>query len=379
VSPGNGPGQLEVSQGVTFEPGSIFKVELNGVQAGISYDQIAMNGVLNVTNATLSVTAGFNGTAGNTFSLINNYGASAVNGTFANLPQNALLTIDGAQYRVSYTGGSGNDVWLTRTNTAPTLNPLVAPATAAEGANCTLTGNINEPDAGDAVRLVINWGDGSPNQTNSFTGPNPTFNVAHQYRDDNPTGSPQDNYTINAWVLSAEGAMSPTRVTQSTVTNVPPNIYPGAAVGLAAGTPLTNTITLADPGTDSFTAYVNYGDGSPLATIPAGTNKWFALDHTYPTNGTYTVTMMVRDDDNGERLTTLTVLVGLVLEAQRTGANEVALRWSSAFPGLLLQTTPAVTGTNWVDVSAPQLQTGDHFVTKLPATNGAAFYRLYRP
>lgn len=379
VSPGNSPGQLSVSQGITFEPGSILKMELNGIQAGTSYDQIAMNGVLNVTNATLSVTAGFNSTAGNTFLLINNYGAGSVNGTFANLPQNALLTIDGAQYRISYTGGSGNDLLLTRTNTAPSLNPLATPATAAEGANCTLTGTINEPDAGDAVRLVINWGDGSPNQTNSFTGPNPAFTVAHIYRDDNPTGSPQDNYTINAWVLSANGAMSPTRVAQSTVTNVPPNIYPGAAVGLPAGAPLTNTITLADPGTDSFTAYVNYGDGSPLATIPAGTNKWFNLDHTYASNGTYTVTMMVRDDDNGERLTTLTVLVGLVLEAQRSGANEVALRWSTAFPGLLLQTASAATGTNWSNVLAPQLQTGDHFVTKLPTTNGAAFYRLYRP
>lgn len=379
VSPGNSPGQLSVSQGVTFEPGSIFKVELNGVQAGISYDQIAMNGALNVTNATLSVTAGFNSTAGNTFLLINNYGAGAVHGTFANLPQNALLTVNGAQYRISYTGASGNDVVLTRTNTAPTLNPLAAPATAAEGANCTLTGTINEPDAGDAVKLVINWGDGSPNQTNSFTGPNPAFNVAHIYRDDNPTGSPQDNYTINVWVLDASGAMSPTRVTQATVTNVPPNIYPGAAVGLPAGQALTNTITLADPGTDSFTAYVNYGDGSPLATIPAGTNKWFALDHTYASNGTYTVTMMVRDDDNGERQTTLVVLVGLKLEVQKSGANEVALRWSTVFPGLLLQTAPSLSSTNWVYVLAPQVQTGDHYVTKQPTTNGAAFYRLWRP
>jgi autotransporter-associated beta strand protein len=379
VSPGTGPGQLSVSQGVTFEPGSIFKVELNGMQAGVTYDQIAMNGVLNVTNATLSVTAGFNSTAGNTFLLINNYGAGAVNGTFANLSQNALLTIDGAQYRISYTGASGNDVLLTRANTAPTLNPLAAPAPAAEGANCTLTGTINEPDTGDAVRLVINWGDGTPNQTNSFTGPNPAFNVAHQYRDDNPTGSPQDNYTINAWVLSAEGAMSPTRTTQSTVTNVPPNIYPGAAVGLPAGSPLTNTITLADPGTDSFTAYVNYGDGSPLATISAGTNKWFALDHTYASNGTYTVTMLVRDDDNGERMTTLTVLVGLKLEVQQSGANQVALSWSTAFPGLLLLTSPTITGTNWVNVLAPRVETADHYVIKLPATNEAAFYRLYRP
>jgi hypothetical protein len=180
-------------------------------------------------------------------------------------------------------------------------------------------------------------------------------------------------------VLSAEGAMSPTRTTQSTVTNVPPNIYPGAAVGLPDGTPLTNTITLADPGTDSFTAYVNYGDGSPLATIPAGTNKWFTLDHTYASNGTYTVTMLVRDDDGGERMSTLTVLVGLKLEVQQSGANEVALRWSTAFPGLLLQTAPAITDTNWVYVLAPQVQTGDRYVTKLPATNGAAFYRLYRP
>jgi hypothetical protein len=45
--------------------------------------------------------------------LIDNDGTDAVSGTFAGLPQNAVVTAGGARYRISYTGGTGNDVTLT--------------------------------------------------------------------------------------------------------------------------------------------------------------------------------------------------------------------------------------------------------------------------
>src|SRR5262249_24976988 len=50
------------------------------------------------------------------FTIINNGGTNAVAGTFAGLPQGASLTIGGANFVISYTGGSGNDVVLIRAN-----------------------------------------------------------------------------------------------------------------------------------------------------------------------------------------------------------------------------------------------------------------------
>jgi hypothetical protein len=56
---------------------------------------------------------------GNQFTIINNDGADAVTGTFANLPQNKKLYLGQELFQISYTGGTGNDVVLTRLITPP--------------------------------------------------------------------------------------------------------------------------------------------------------------------------------------------------------------------------------------------------------------------
>ena len=44
--------------------------------------------------------------------IINNSGASAIQGTFAGLPEGSILTVNGTRYQISYVGGTGNDVTL---------------------------------------------------------------------------------------------------------------------------------------------------------------------------------------------------------------------------------------------------------------------------
>jgi hypothetical protein len=48
-----------------------------------------------------------------TFVIIDNDGTDAVSGTFAGLPNNATFFQSGYTWRVSYVGGTGNDVTLT--------------------------------------------------------------------------------------------------------------------------------------------------------------------------------------------------------------------------------------------------------------------------
>ncbi len=75
-----------------------------------------MTGTVSLNGATLGANLwnGFTPTVSQTFTIINNDGADAVSGTFAGLAEGATVTLSGVLFTVSYTGGTGNDVVLTR-------------------------------------------------------------------------------------------------------------------------------------------------------------------------------------------------------------------------------------------------------------------------
>ena len=113
LSPGASPGLLTASN-VTLSAASEFSVELNGPVPGVSHDQLAVRGALNLAGASLLITNGFTPAAGDVLTIIDNDGADAVIGTFAGLPEGSTFTNNGIVFRVSYAGGDGNDVTLTR-------------------------------------------------------------------------------------------------------------------------------------------------------------------------------------------------------------------------------------------------------------------------
>ena len=63
-------------------------------------------------------TVGYVPGPGDTFVIVDNGGASPVSGQFTGLPEGATLTADGQTFRISYVGGDGNDVTLTRLGSA---------------------------------------------------------------------------------------------------------------------------------------------------------------------------------------------------------------------------------------------------------------------
>jgi autotransporter-associated beta strand protein len=122
VAPGSSPAILTTSNAVFAGAGSEFNVELNGTTAGAGYDQLNVRGTVSLGGATLHVTNGFGindaPAEGTQFVIINNDGADAVSGTFNGLASGAIITSGGLKFQISYTGGTGNDVVLTVTNTA---------------------------------------------------------------------------------------------------------------------------------------------------------------------------------------------------------------------------------------------------------------------
>ncbi len=122
VSPGgillpgtNGSATGTLSSGnATFTSGSSFSVALNGTTSGSGYAQLVVAGTVALGGSTLNIALGFTPPVGTGFTIIKNNGSSAISGTFSGLAQGATFVRNGMTFQISYTGGSGHDVVLTR-------------------------------------------------------------------------------------------------------------------------------------------------------------------------------------------------------------------------------------------------------------------------
>lgn len=120
VAPGASPGMLTCSNFTTTDnTRGKLEIELNGTSPGSQYDQLNLRGTAKLAGLSLQPSLGFASAAGQTFTIVNNDGSDAVVGTFNGLSQNATLYIGGELFQISYAGGSGNDVVLTRLVTPP--------------------------------------------------------------------------------------------------------------------------------------------------------------------------------------------------------------------------------------------------------------------
>jgi autotransporter-associated beta strand protein len=115
IAPSAATTEILKTGNVAFSAGSTFAMTLSGTTAGTQYDQLSAIGTVNLAGATLNVNLAFTPALATTFTLIQNDGIDAVMGTFAGLPQGATLLLGGMTFQVSYLGGTGNDVVLTRT------------------------------------------------------------------------------------------------------------------------------------------------------------------------------------------------------------------------------------------------------------------------
>jgi hypothetical protein len=99
--------------------------------------------------------------------------------------------------------------------------------------------------------------------------------------------------------------------TNVTVNNVAPTVSAGPDGFIQPGGTFTQSGSFTDPSpTDTFTATVNYGDGSGTQALTLNPDRTFNLNHTYAAFGLYTVTVSVTDDDGGIGTDTARVFVG---------------------------------------------------------------------
>ena len=121
IAPGDSPGLLNVGS-LTLDGSVTVDEEIDGPNAGSDYDRIRASGDVDLAGAHLNVTLGFAPAPGTVFRIIDNTGTNPVAGTFAGLPNGAVLTIGATTLLIRYDAGDGNDVEL-RTLGNPTANP----------------------------------------------------------------------------------------------------------------------------------------------------------------------------------------------------------------------------------------------------------------
>jgi uncharacterized repeat protein (TIGR03803 family) len=111
--------------------------------------------------------------------------------------------------------------------------------------------------------------------------------------------SPAGNYPFTVGTLTAGKNYTLVLATNAptfTVTDFVPVVSVGSDVTIPNAQMLTRTGSFTDPTTDTWTATVNYGDGSGVQPLALNADKTFILGQPYTVPGDHTVTVSVRDE-----------------------------------------------------------------------------------
>jgi autotransporter-associated beta strand protein len=300
-------GTLTCGGDFSLDAASHFAMDLDERFAGLTAgDQLKVTGAVSLGGSTLDLKTGpfFSAKAGDQFVIIDNDGTDAVQGVFSNLPTSGQSTITVASpigpatLQINYAGGDGNDVVLTvlSIGSGPMFTNRSVTPVINEGSVATLRGTIVEPNRHDTFILIVDWSDGTPTQTFSFApGTSRRVNLRHRFLDD-PNGAISDQFFIHlSWHdKDSPGAFASLPIT---VHNLPPTVFAGPAASLRVGQTLDRIGHFVDPGNDTWTATVNFGDGSAAEPLTLGSDKQFRLQHSYTRAGTFNVTVTVTDED----------------------------------------------------------------------------------
>jgi VCBS repeat-containing protein len=196
-------------------------------------------------------------------------------------------------------------------NVAPAVDAGTS-ATIDEGSTFSGAGSFADPGA-DTWTATVDYGDGSGVQPLGLSGK--SFTLGHAYAQDG-------TYPVTVCVTDDdEEACDGLTVT---VTNVAPVVDAGAGGTIDEGGSFTGSGSFTDPGADTWTATVDYGDGSGVGALSLNPDKSFALTHVYADDGSYTVTVTVADDD-AHGSDTLTVSVKNVAPDFSAAAGQSSL------------------------------------------------------
>jgi uncharacterized delta-60 repeat protein len=207
--------------------------------------------------------------------------------------------------------GTGTASFHVTVNDVAPVVQLGPNAAVHEAGTFTGTGSFTDPGP-DTWTATVDYGDGSGPQPLALN-PYKTFSLSHPYQE---AGS----YPVTVVVTDDDG-VSGTGTLTVTVDDPPPVVSAGSDTTINEGDTYTGTGSFADPGADTWTATVDYGDGSGSQPLALNADKTFTLNHAYGDGGTYTVTVSVIDDDGASGSGTFQVVVNDPAPVVRLGSD----------------------------------------------------------
>ncbi|HYT93738.1 MAG TPA: PKD domain-containing protein [Gemmataceae bacterium] len=192
----------------------------------------------------------------------------------------------------------------------------------SEGGTVQLDASGTTDSSQPAATLTYAWdldGDGVFGETGAGalrddeTGITPTFSAVG-------LDGPQ-TLTVSLRVTNAFG-FTGTATAVVTVANVAPTVTIGGDATINEGDTFTRTGMFTDPGPDSWTATVDYGDGSGVQPLALNPDRSFNLSHLYADNGSFTVTVTVTDDAGGVGSASASITVNNVAPIANAGADQ---------------------------------------------------------
>jgi hypothetical protein len=168
IRPGTPAGRLTVTGDFALPAGGSLVAEIYGPDAVTQYDQLMVNGTVTL-GGSLAATVTYPSAVGDSYTLIDNDGTDAVVGTFSGLAEGAVVALGGQPYRISYVGGTGNDVVLTRVPLAHVatvaVNDGVVQSSRVTEVTVTFTTRVTLPDNPAQAFQVVRTGPGGPTST----------------------------------------------------------------------------------------------------------------------------------------------------------------------------------------------------------------------
>ena len=321
------PGLVAASGNYLQTANGQLSIQLGGTTPGTQYDQVDVAANVSLAGAlNVSFTNGFTSTAGQTFTIIKNDGSNPVSGTFANLPEGALLTVGGRQFQISYTGGSSHhDVILTCTTDVLTDTTPAATLNAVEGNS---TGSVvlatfvdsNPAAPSSDFSTSVNWGGtlvGTPSTIVQLVSRSATVSTWQVVG--SATYAEEGNYTATVTVNDADGAGVQTSNTTVSVAAAPSILKDTtkattdqAIEGNSTGSIVLATFTDSNRTADAadYNVAVNWGGtviGSPaVSVLPVGNSSagstWQVVGNViYAETGKYAVAVSVSAAGGGNR------------------------------------------------------------------------------
>jgi hypothetical protein len=204
-------------------------------------------------------------------------------------------------------GDTGTPVVLP---TPPAMTASLASPVINEGGTATLNGTIT-PAPSSTQTITVDWADGSTSTTT--TASDGSFTASHDYPNNTPIGQPSGQYLLTA---SGDGLTASANLTVQNVAPANLQLTPSRSA-INEGDAVTLQGSFTDPGADTHTVSVDWGDGSASQlSLAVGTHTFTTPAHTYAdnngTNAGYQVTATVTDDDLAGTTASLTEAVANV-------------------------------------------------------------------